>query len=68
MADGQARTLATLRVVGALEGSPAVGLGTMRLPDAAHRAGVDAHLGRYYLGSPVRRLARRAGKRKTTTW
>ncbi|AWM29807.1 hypothetical protein AOX55_00004371 (plasmid) [Sinorhizobium fredii CCBAU 25509] len=53
-----------LRVVGELEGPPAVGLETVRLPDAAHRAGADAHLGRHHVGSPVRRLARRVGKRK----
>jgi len=53
-----------LRVVGELEGSPAAGLETMRLPDATHCAGADAHLGRHHVGSPVRRLARRVDKRK----
>lgn len=53
-----------LRVVGELELSPAVGLKAVRLPDPAHRAGADAHRGRHHVGSPVRRLARRVGKRK----
>lgn len=53
-----------LRVVGELEGPPTVGLKAVRLPDATYRAGADARRGRHHVGSPVRRLARRVGKRQ----
>ncbi len=63
-ADDVAQLVDELRVVGQLELAPAVGLQAVRLPDAAHRAGIDAGGLRHHVGDPIRGLAGRVLQRQ----
>lgn len=62
-ADDVAQLVDEFRIVGELELPPAVGREAMCLPDAPDRAGADAGRLRHHVGRPVRRFARRIGKR-----
>ena len=63
-ADDVAQLVDELRIVGQFELAPPVRCEAMRLPDAPDGAGADAGGLRHHVGRPVRRLARRIGKRQ----
>lgn len=63
-ADDVAQLVDEFGIVGELELTPAMRLEAMRLPDTPDRAGADAGSLRHHVGGPMRRLARRIGKRQ----